>query len=215
MPRDAIVLQFGSYANFVSSHFWNCQVCICSCIFCGSCCFQRCMCALQEAERKAAVSSIDASVLYRENASRQFPRALIFDVRGSLGGVPLVGDEPAGDAERPVNQSTWPGFCDSRFHSKSLHQVGVAHSTSSMDNFPGGVGWAGMDADERDVLEDGLRWHLEDSDYVQVRCCSVALQNPAHCMIFVFTSSYRGCALCCAGFHGRRQHARWLWWLFP
>ena len=127
---------------------------------------------LQEAYRhdEALSKVVDASVLYREGASSIYPRALLFDARGSLGHVPVLGAEEHGEdsAAGAAGQQSWTSFCQARFHRRSVHEVGQSHAASALDSFPGGLDWAGMDADAREAAEEGARWHLEDSDYLDV-----------------------------------------------
>ncbi|KAL4536814.1 hypothetical protein Ndes2437B_g06218 [Nannochloris sp. 'desiccata'] len=78
MPKDIITLQFGGLANYAGTHYWN---------------IQDELLGLQDREGSSSLAlQIDSTVLYRERLgthgeSSYTPRLVIFDAKGSLGGV--------------------------------------------------------------------------------------------------------------------------------
>ncbi len=80
--RSVITLQVGHYANFVGTHFWNCQ--------------DLSFASLQTGEKSS--NDIDHDVLFREGQTLNSgevtytPRLVSIDLKGALGSLPEFGD---------------------------------------------------------------------------------------------------------------------------
>lgn len=96
--HEIITLQFGSFANFAGAHYWN---------------IQDDLLGYAEKEATAAVAAqINSDCLFRSGEDSHgnptyTPRAILFDLCGSLGGINTAG-EHAPEAEA-VPITTWQG----------------------------------------------------------------------------------------------------------
>ncbi|GLC43413.1 hypothetical protein PLESTB_001554800 [Pleodorina starrii] len=107
MPKEIVTLSFGSYASFVSAHYWNLQ---------------------DEAAGYSGregwsdyAACVDHEALFEEVEGRNGaptyrPRAVLFDVVGSSGGVSFSPDAtalpPAMAASASASVPTWHGGCE-------------------------------------------------------------------------------------------------------
>jgi len=76
--REIVTLQFGDYANYVGTHFWNLQ----ESSFCYS--------------SNGTISELDPDVMFREGKTTFeittfTPRLILVDVKESLGSLPACG----------------------------------------------------------------------------------------------------------------------------
>jgi hypothetical protein len=131
--------------------------------------------AHQPAHEDTVGYEFDSNVLHRRGAADVgigCPRALLFDVRGVAGTASLFTSREADTVDgEDVSGLSWPSVSHTKFHRRSVMEVGsaVATAQSGLSNFAGGLQAFLGNVDERDELEDGARWFLEDCDYLDVR----------------------------------------------
>ncbi|XP_059052386.1 protein misato [Achroia grisella] len=190
--REILTLQFGHYANFVGTHFWNQQ-------------------ELSFDYTGTKKSEVNHDILYREGQSTRgevtyTPRLLLADLKYSLKTLPASGglsndsdneqipwdniekiEEPVAEKNDYLNDidsqesssepkqynldediKTWTDFLYPRFHSRSVNIVEEykhGSDNESFDIFCSGISiWK---SNYGDVFSDNIRKYVEECDSIQ------------------------------------------------
>ncbi|XP_054278823.1 protein misato homolog 1 [Macrosteles quadrilineatus] len=144
---EIISFQIGHYANFIGTHWWNCQE--------GGFIFD------QDSQ-----SEINNDVLFREGQTQRrevtyTPRLLLVDLKGSLGALPECGSlyEPPPRPDR--NLPLWPPDCveitSESSEPKNEFQLDLEQAETSAATLPNGLKESGLAVPKLYNLDDSVK----------------------------------------------------------